>query len=77
MNVWKLTVKNSPGYVRIRAATEARAREVAYETFARSKADTTIHPVEWREVSWNDKNQVTCELEEDDIVQSEGVLDIT
>ena len=77
MKIWKLTVQNSPGYVRIRAANEPRAREIAYETFAKSKADTMIHPVDWSKVAWHDSNQVNCELEDEDIVEREGILDIT
>ncbi|MBS0285769.1 MAG: hypothetical protein JSR17_00210 [Proteobacteria bacterium] len=76
MKIWKLSPKEDNGYVRVRAETEARAREIAYQKFVSSKAHKTIHNKDWSKLAWNDKNQVTCELEDDDISNTEGFLDI-
>lgn len=76
MKIWKLSPKDNNGYVRIRANTEARAREIAYEKFAHSNVHHAIHKTDWSKLAWNDQNQVTCELEDEDISDTEGFLDI-
>ncbi|MBS0288537.1 MAG: hypothetical protein JSS07_00700 [Proteobacteria bacterium] len=76
MNIWKLSPKHAKGYVRIRASSEARAREIAHATFAISKADKMIHNVNWSQILWQNQDQVDCELESDDLSNTEGILDI-
>ncbi|MGD9591957.1 MAG: hypothetical protein AB7V32_05510 [Candidatus Berkiella sp.] len=76
MKIWKLTIKDNEGYVRIRAKTEDRAREVAYEMFSSSNAHKMVHASDWSKVAWTDKTQVHCELEDEDISNAEGLLDI-
>ena len=76
MKTWKLSPINSKGYVRIRAQTEDRAREIAYERFANTNVANVIHTVNWSQVHWQDKNQVLCKPEEDDLSSIEGILDI-
>lgn len=83
MKVWKLspTVQSSSkpnGFIRIRAVSEQRAREVAENAFeTKTKVKNTIHGVNWSELDWHDKNAVECLLEADyDISTTEGILDI-
>lgn len=80
MKVWKLSPKGQhaeakTGYLRIRAHSELRAREIAEETFENSKVNT-MHALNWSILNWFDKNAVECLLEEEDISTTEGILDI-
>ncbi|MBN9286824.1 MAG: hypothetical protein BGO43_05280 [Gammaproteobacteria bacterium 39-13] len=76
MKIWKLTPVNGSGYVRIRAPSEMRAREIAFKSFVSKEAHRSTHPTDWQNLSWQDAKQVTCILEEDDISDEEGFLDI-
>lgn len=76
MITWKLTPKNGKGYVRIRAATEDRAREIAHDRFANTNVNKAIHTVSWNELDWKNPNEVICTREEDDMSKTEGILDI-
>lgn len=76
MKIWKLTPNNGTGYVRIRSQTEIRAREIAFKYFVRKETHREVRPTDWANVRWLDANEVNCILEEDDISDEEGFLDI-
>lgn len=82
MKIWKLSPmtqqsEGNNGYVRIRAKTEERAREIAQDAFANTKVDKVIHNLDWSDVNWHDKNMIQSEYEGDDDVSSiEGILDV-
>jgi hypothetical protein len=76
MKIWKLTPTQSTGYVRIRANSETRAREIAMQTFLNTKVHKVMHNPDWSSLSWNDPNVVACQYEDDDISNVEGILDI-
>jgi len=80
MKVWKLSPKgqnetSKNGYIRVRAQTEQRAREIARQIFAKSKVKT-MHSVVWSTLDWSDESLVECLNESEDISNSEGILDI-
>jgi len=72
MKVWKLSP--STGWVRIRAATETRAREIAERAFANTKVAKTVHASDWAETDWRNPQQVACKFEDEDLSQEEGIL---
>ncbi len=77
MRIWKLTplkATRHKGYVLIRAADEARAREIAANAFERVAEDTS--PSEWAGFSWKDPNQVECRYDSDDLAGKEGIMSI-
>ncbi len=77
MKIWKLTPINSNGYVRIRAKSEARAREIAFDAFGNTKVNKVVHSTDWSSVAWNDPSSVSCVFEDDDDMSNEeGILDI-
>ncbi|MCS5712070.1 hypothetical protein [Candidatus Berkiella aquae] len=81
MKVWKLSPKGQitdaePGYVRIRAHSEKRARDIAEETFEHSNTKTMIHKTNWADLDWHDTTAIECLLEEDDLSSTEGILDV-
>lgn len=80
MKVWKLSPKsqNANGkteYIRLRAPTEQRAREMAEAAFAKSKVKS-LHSAVWSTLNWEDPNLVECTNESEDMSGSEGILDI-
>ncbi len=80
MKVWKLSPKsenpsNKNGYIRIRAESEQRAREIAEETFAKSKVKS-IHSAIWSTLDWKDRDLVECINESEDMSKTAGILDI-
>lgn len=82
MKVWKLSPTQpqqtgNNGYVRIRAETEERAREIAQEAFEDTDVDKVIHNLDWSELNWHDKRVIQSDYEGDDDVSSiEGILDV-
>ncbi len=88
MKVWKLTPvseelnsnvwqgSSHKGWVRIRADSESKAREIAWRMFENKNVGTAIHSTDWSTTPWNNPKLVTCELEDDDIASTEGILDI-
>jgi hypothetical protein len=76
MKIWKLMPIHGDGYVRIRAQNESRAREIAADRFEETNVSNVIHTKEWSSLSWQDPNSVKCELEDDDLSNEEGILDL-
>jgi hypothetical protein len=76
MKIWKLTPVQGKGYVRIRADSEIRAREIAYREFANTKVNKMVHTPDWSSLPWKDPNHVTCRYENEDMSGTEGIMDI-
>lgn len=79
MKIWKLVPKitlKHQGYVRIRAETEQRAREIAADLFIMQAKRANVSATEWSSIAWTDSKAVQCECEGDDIMGQEGVMDI-
>jgi hypothetical protein len=75
MKVFKLIPNHAKnGWVRIRAISEERAREIAQTAFEDTNVKDTIHTPEWASVPWTNPSQVKCILEEEDLSREEGIL---
>ncbi|MGE3319578.1 MAG: hypothetical protein AB7I18_09815 [Candidatus Berkiella sp.] len=81
MKVWMLSpidkeASGKKGYIRIRAPSEERARQIAELAFEHGKVNKFIHDVNWAELNWTSHSEVKCEYEADDIESVEGILDV-